>query len=169
MIKCPECGSAQYEGTLFCSECGHFLVETAQNTTAQLPFAQFGRLPTPPPQVKEKIEPLAGVKVLTFFIPGKRERLQRPLQKELRVGRADTDSGFNPELDLTTYDGAAHGISRMHATIQLTNQGVILIDLDSTNGTYLNNYRLTAQQPYLLTSGDEILFGDLLVHIFFDI
>ncbi|MCA9932533.1 MAG: FHA domain-containing protein [Ardenticatenaceae bacterium] len=169
MIKCPECGSAQYEGTLFCSECGRFLVETAQNITAQLPFAQFGRLPTPPPQIEEELELLASSKEITFFIPSRRERLQRQLQNEIRVGRADEDAGYIPELDLTGYDGVAHGVSRVHATIQLTNQGIVVVDLGSTNGTYLNNYRLTAQQPYLLASGDEILFGDLLVHIFFDL
>jgi pSer/pThr/pTyr-binding forkhead associated (FHA) protein len=42
----------------------------------------------------------------------------------------------------------------------------MLIDLESTNGTLLNNYRLSPHEPYPLHSGDEIRFGDLLVHLF---
>lgn len=169
MMKCPDCGAAQYQGTLFCSECGCFLVETSSNLTAQLPFAQFGRLPTPPPVAKEPIEPVGGKKAVTMFVPSSRKRVQFDLQHKAHVGRADEDTGFMPELDLTEFDAATHGVSRLHAFLQLTNQGITLVDLDSTNGTYLNNYRLAANQHFLLNNGDEVLFGDLLVHFFFDI
>jgi pSer/pThr/pTyr-binding forkhead associated (FHA) protein len=56
----------------------------------------------------------------------------------------------------------------MHAAFQLSKQGVVLIDLGSTNGTSLNNARLPARQPFVVQSGDEVRFGDLLIHVFFD-
>ncbi|RMG97323.1 MAG: FHA domain-containing protein, partial [Chloroflexi bacterium] len=65
-------------------------------------------------------------------------------------------------------NGGDKGVSRLHATIQYSNHGIVLIDLGSTNGTMLNNYRLAAEQPYLLNNGDEIRCGDLLMHIFFE-
>ncbi len=170
MIKCPDCGAMQYVGTLFCTECGCFLIQTAPASTAQLPFVQHGRLPSPPSMIKESAlqPPTDSAKVITAFIPGSRKRLQLELRQEIRVGRATDDPDTTPEMDLTPFNAAAHGVSRLHAMLQLTTQGVALIDLDSTNGTYLNNYRLTAHQPYLLANGDEVLFGDLLVHFFFD-
>lgn len=168
MIKCSECGASQPEGTLFCSECGSFLAETTPKMTVQLPFTQFGRLPTPPPVVHENLELIAGTKSITMFVPSSRKRIQFELQNEFRVGRADSDTGLFPELDLSEFDAAVHGVSRLHAIMQLTNAGVALIDLESTNGTYLNNYRLNGNQPYLLSNGDEVLFGDLLVHFFFE-
>jgi pSer/pThr/pTyr-binding forkhead associated (FHA) protein len=46
---------------------------------------------------------------------------------------------------------------------------VVLRDLNSTNGTLLNNYLLDPETAfYLLSNGSEIHFGGLLVHIFFD-
>ncbi len=47
-------------------------------------------------------------------------------------------------------------ISRYHAKIRVTTAGVILEDLNSTNGTYVNGIRLTA--PKMLSMGDEIVF-----------
>ncbi len=169
MIKCPDCGAAQYQGTLFCSECGAFLVAGAPTATTPLPFAQFGRLPTPPPLLQEDSGPPEDARTITIFVPSSRKRVRFMLEGEARIGRSDADTGHLPELDLTEFDASTHGVSRLHALLQLTSQGVALVDLDSTNGTYLNNYRLTANLPYLLTNGDEVLFGDLLVHFFFEI
>lgn len=168
MIKCRECGANQLEGTLFCSECGCFLLEAPDKTTTPLPFTEFGRLPSPPPLVREQIETIAGHKMITFVIPGSRQRTKVSLDKEIYIGRNDTTTGFLPDLNLTDYQGAAHGVSRQHATIRQTTQGIVLIDLGSTNGTYLNNFRISPNQPYLLNHGDEVQFGDLLVHVFIE-
>lgn len=47
-------------------------------------------------------------------------------------------------------------ISRYHAKILVTNAGVILEDLNSTNGTFVNGRRLTS--PKVLSLGDEVVF-----------
>lgn len=169
MNRCADCGAEQPEGALFCGECGRFLLEASQSATTPLPFSQFGRLPKPPPLVSGELEPVEETKKVTFIIPSGRRRLQHELTNEIIVGRADKEAGLQPQLDLTPFQGATHGVSREHASIRLTHQGVVLIDLGSTNGTYLNNYRLAAHQPYRLQDGDEIHFGDLLVHVFFDL
>lgn len=166
MIQCKECGAAQYEGTLFCSECGRFLLDAPPKTTATLPFTQFGQLPSPPPLVQDDLMLVPGPQAVTFVIPSSRRRIRLELTGEMFIGRGDIASGFKPGLDLTEFEGASHGVSRQHAKIQLTNRGVVLVDLESTNGTYLNNFRLSPQQPYRVHSGDEILLGDLLVHMF---
>lgn len=168
MIKCQDCGASQYPGTLFCSECGRSLLEPPDKETATLPFAQRGRIPTTPPLVQQNLNPADGKKNLVFVIPSSRFRLKVVLQNEIHVGRVDVEAGITPELDLTDVQGVSHGVSREHAKIQLTEQGIVLLDLDSTNGTYLNNYRLSPQQAYLLHHGDEVQFGDLLVHVFVD-
>ena len=169
MISCFECGASQYPGTLFCSECGERLAGSAANQrTNVLPFAEIGSQPLPMPVDINKLEPPQAPKHVQFLIPSSRRRLELKLLNQMRVGRADPEANISPELDFTQDQGIENGISRLHATIQLTKQGIILTDLDSTNGTFLNNVRLPAQQPFLVRSGDEIRFGDLLIHIFFD-
>ncbi|EKQ71050.1 FHA domain-containing protein [Leptolyngbyaceae cyanobacterium JSC-12] len=51
-------------------------------------------------------------------------------------------------------------LSRRHALIQyVSNQGFYLIDLDSTNGTYLNGEAV--RRPMLLKDGDRVRLGSL--------
>ena len=49
-------------------------------------------------------------------------------------------------------------LSRNHASLHLTELGVVLEDLNSTNGTYVNNYRI--ESPTLLSDGDVITIGN---------
>ncbi|HRQ42181.1 MAG TPA: FHA domain-containing protein [Chloroflexota bacterium] len=167
MIRCIECGKEQYIGALFCTECGAFLVEQiSKGKTTILPFSEFTVHAPPPPLTKEELETAVNPRQVTFVIPSSRRRLQLELRQEIKVGRADAE--MSPELDLTPDDGAEKGVSRLHASIKSVKKGIVLIDLDSTNGTMLNTYRLPPNRPYPLKNGDEIRFGDLLTHIFID-
>ena len=49
-------------------------------------------------------------------------------------------------------------LSRNHASLHLTEHGVVVEDLNSTNGTYVNNIRIDS--PTLLTDGDVITIGN---------
>lgn len=164
MIKCTECGSSLEEGTLFCSECGGFLLVETGKITAVLPFSEFANRPPPPPLAQDDLAPAVVAPKITLVVPSSRRRFKLVVEDEIQIGRASSDS--TPEVDLSDDDGAEKGVSRLHAKIQAVQGGLVLIDLDSTNGTLLNNYRLPANEPYPLQSGDEIRFGDLLVHLF---
>jgi DNA-binding SARP family transcriptional activator len=59
--------------------------------------------------------------------------------------------GRSPDCQIVVDDRQA---SRHHARISCTEQGYLLEDLGSKNGTYLNGQRLTT--PALLVDGDEI-------------
>ncbi len=169
MRRCYECGSPQFEGTLFCTECGLSLLSPEyKNVTDVLPFTHLRHHTTPRLPVEHDLVTLEDELSLTIIVPSSRKRVVLPLQSQIQVGRADDEDGFYPELDLTEYNGGQKGASRHHAVFEASDQGVVLIDLDSTNGTYLNSYRLSGERPYLIEDGDEIRFGDLLIHIFID-
>ncbi len=168
MIKCSECGSNEMEGALYCSECGNSLLKTREQATAQLPFSDSLSDPVPPSLLGQDFGAVSEAKRVMFVIPSSGRRVILDLDDEIRVGRNDSTRDLMPELDLTKDRGSDFGVSRLHASIQTSNRGVVLIDLGSTNGTLLNNYRLPPDLPYPLHNGDEIRFGRLLVHVFFE-
>jgi len=55
---------------------------------------------------------------------------------------------------------AAEKISRHHARVLVTEESLEVIDLGSTNGTFVNDARLDKNQPTPLNLGDEVRFGD---------
>jgi hypothetical protein len=72
-----------------------------------------------------------------------------------------------PLIDLMPYGAIELGISRMHAMIRRTKDGYKITDLGSSNGTWLENQRLTAKQAYPLASGDRVRLGRLNILVFF--
>jgi hypothetical protein len=169
MIRCNECGATQAEGALFCSECGSSLLDAQHRPTNVLPFSKSTRRPTPPPLEGYQPAVAAEPKSVTFVIAGNRHPIVLDMRQRILVGRSDLEEDVQPELDLTEFDGLEKGVSRMHASLEMTDQGIVLTDLDSTNGTMLNNSTLPAQKAFLLHTGDEVRLGDLLFHIFFDL
>ncbi len=74
---------------------------------------------------------------------------------ELVIGRSRHGGGSlggDPEL------------SRLHARIARTPEGILVLeDLGSTNGTYLNGWRVTAAQQ--LRAGDQIAVGQTVLEL----
>gem|GEM_PF-2743244 len=52
-------------------------------------------------------------------------------------------------------------ISRLHARLEQRTDGMCIIDLNSTNGTFVNGKRLLPSQEAKLSPGDEIALADL--------
>lgn len=89
------------------------------------------------------------------------------LADRLTIGRQELDTSHQVDIDLTPYAGREKGISRRHATLYRTRHTLSLVDLNSTNGTYLNGVRLVPHQPRLLRDGDEICLGNMRFHTHF--
>jgi CheY-like chemotaxis protein len=85
------------------------------------------------------------------------------------IGRGDNASGFTPEVDLTSFDAFAKGVSRKHALITIKDQRLMLRDLNSTNGTRLNNMLCKPGEEYRLRHGNELMFGTLRIQVSFSV
>lgn len=84
----------------------------------------------------------------------------------MTLGRLDVN-GPKPDIDFSQYDAANLGVSRMHAALRLMADTLVLVDLGSTNGTYLNEEFLTPNMPQIVHDGDTIRLGSLVLHIYF--
>ena len=81
------------------------------------------------------------------------------IKKEGNVAEFDTITvGRSSRNDLVLFNKL---VSRQHAQLYYSStlNTCCLIDLGSTNGTFLNNDRLVAHETHQLTDGDEISFG----------
>lgn len=84
---------------------------------------------------------------------------------KLFVGWYDRKSNVRPEIDLTDYDPVAHGVSRQHALISRSSKGLMLEDLGSTNGTFVNDKALKSLSPMKLDNEAIVRFGGLVVQV----
>jgi len=52
-------------------------------------------------------------------------------------------------------------LSRFHAEVKLSDDELQVVDLNSTNGTFINDERLSPEEVYKLSPGDRLRFGDI--------
>jgi hypothetical protein len=90
---------------------------------------------------------------LTILVPDEHRGQQYPLADELTVGRA---AGCGVCVD-DTY------ASQVHARIFRRDHQLLIEDLGSTNGTYLNRHRVTGPTP--VATGDQVQVGSTVFEV----
>lgn len=71
-------------------------------------------------------------------------------------------------VDVTYFSGYRSGMSRVHALLRrTTGYRIQLVDLDSTNGTFVNRSRVTPFIPIMIGDGDEIQMGLFVMQVSF--
>jgi hypothetical protein len=80
--------------------------------------------------------------------------------EQVLIGRRSRSRGIEPGIDLTGPPEDA-GVSHTHALLVAGAQGWSVVDLDSANGTYLNEATdpLPPNQPTSLKPGDRVHLG----------
>lgn len=79
---------------------------------------------------------------------------------QIRVGPGHWTIGRAPDCDVVVDDD---GVSRRHARIEIGAHGVVVADIGSTNGTWVNGRRL--RQPHMLMAGDELRMGAAVLRV----
>jgi predicted component of type VI protein secretion system len=88
------------------------------------------------------------------------------LSHRMIIGRAD-DSHSDIDINVGAYEAAQKGVSRRHAALEVVSKTLMVSDLNSTNGTFINGQRIPVGNRRVVRDGDELLLGNLLIHIFF--
>jgi hypothetical protein len=169
---CPVCGSSQTGR--FCEEDGYdfLLAPPVGAPSAPAPVTPVSPAPAPTGvwQVAvradstyfEAIKAMGGEDAgsLAFprFAPERRFQLSG---EQMVIGRRSRSRGVNPDIDLTG-PPEDPGVSHLHALLVAQPDGWAVVDLESANGTYLNDPSsdaLDPNVPYPLKSGDTVYLG----------
>jgi len=159
-ISCAHCGTPNPAVNTICRSCG-------QSLRAK-PAAPTRRL-------SDSIPPKAGLfseffsmdTALIVTIRGIKAPLEGYPREKMIIGR-----GFSPVpgqafLDLSPYDGESLGVSRYHAELRTINNTLVITDLDSDNGTFINEVRVYPYEIRVLHNNDELRVGKLVMRLNF--
>lgn len=108
-------------------------------------------------------DPKAFVLQLNFM--QRYKMLECPFEKTLLLGRAVEDD--STILDLLPFGAKELAVSRRHALIIKHNVTLMIMDLRSANGTYINGQRLSPNTTSVLRDGDKLLLGGMMVEAIF--
>jgi len=165
MLVCPTCGQKNREGALFCDTCGTYFHVGNPLTTEPL-STQPASKPGPShfaPAGPDSVGSTTTL-VLVDSEDGRRFVFDRGVETEL-LGRNDRKARLTVDIDLTGQDGHTRGVSRRHARLHYTNGNYLIEDLESLNGTYLNDRKLRPYLPEVLHEGDHLRLGDLTLSV----
>lgn len=162
MIDCLHCQHGNVTGAVFCAECGEQLgsedvlipAVTQEHITEEL------RRKAPRP---EPAAPIYSWVSLHFLGSGK--ILPLASRNEFILGRLTQDSPILPDVDLTPFRASASGVSRLHAMLKREANRVMVRDLGSSNGTYLNGHRIHPDVEVTLSHQDIIALGALQIQV----
>jgi hypothetical protein len=162
---CPICKNKNELEAVTCAFCGAPLGAASQAPVTTVPI-----LSVQPELILKRSERLQYLAeyppdVLILFVMEDDLPLVVPgLRPSTVLGRNITNTP-SEMVDFSNY-GPDLGVSRQHAQISFAG-GYAIEDLDSTNGTWLNQARLVPHRSYPLHSGDEIRLGSLRLNIYY--
>ncbi len=181
MITCPSCRHTEPEGELYCTTCGAQLWGLSRDPlvtirplrkapTEPKPNTSAHTAPTPPP-----LEALLGDAEHALDVPpgaiGLRlidaDQLLVMRDKDAYIVGREAGPGAGPDADLGPHGGRDLGVSRRHARLSRLGGQVLLEDLGSANGTWLNGEPVAAGTPMRLEHGDLVKFARLMIRIEF--
>lgn len=143
MVHCGFCGQRIAANDVFCAHCGQQQPLPGQSAALRAARATAKLI-------------VAGTTELDSSFH---------LHKESNlVGRTDPHSSIFPEVDLSKFDPHTK-VSRRHARIWQQGGTFLVEDLDSINGTVINDaVKLAPHQPRVLENGDKLRLGETTLH-----
>jgi hypothetical protein len=153
---CPVCKFKNELTATVCVYCGTSLesVRRDETTTKRVNEETKNLQPQTGETLSEDLIPLKGIAIYTEdgMLIGIQE------EKEFFLGREVEDSK-DMLVDLMPIGAFQKGVSRRHAVIRRTKRGYEIMDLGSTNGTYIDGIRLVSSQTYPLPSASRVSLG----------
>jgi hypothetical protein len=164
MIICSNCQHENVSGAVFCAECGAQLDGVQTLVTQAISNEQIEE------ELRKKAPRPAADSVpanswLSLHLMDSGKILPLASRNEFTLGRLSEGQPIMPDIDLTPYQAYASGVSRLHAVVKRDGAQVFVMDLGSSNGTYINGRRLNPHMEEGLNHGDILALGKLKIQI----
>ena len=164
MIICSNCQHQNVSGAVFCAECGAQLDGVETLTTHNISDEEIAQeLNEKEPRPEPPSSPTNSWISLHLMDSGK--ILPLATRNEFTLGRLSEGQPIMPDIDLTPYQAYASGVSRLHAVVKRDASRIFVMDLGSSNGTYLNGRRLNPHMEEDLKHGDVVALGKLKIQV----
>jgi hypothetical protein len=156
---CPVCKNKNDRNAIVCIHCGASMDlqhpgPAATTKNAERPELVGARITEAP--IDNALIPEDGIAI---YAAGTSKPVYLRFDRELVFGRASDEAPEETLLDLTELGGYHMGISRRHAKIRRSEDGYEIMDLASTNGSWMNDERLVPNKTYPLASGAQLRFA----------
>jgi pSer/pThr/pTyr-binding forkhead associated (FHA) protein len=151
-------------GALFCKECGAQFT-TYRDPTLVIPTTLAAQLRQPVDESNHDVPSTPENASLSLYLIESGEVIPLEGLTEFTLGRSSDDQPILPDIDLAPFNAYEYGVSRLHASIQLSQPCALLTDFGSANGTELNGQKMTPNKPYPVTHGDIFSLGKLKIQI----
>jgi pSer/pThr/pTyr-binding forkhead associated (FHA) protein len=168
MILCPNCHHQEVAGALFCSECGAQLVstdristQTINRNTSEILVPSLDN-PVPPNNASQASSLDA---VVSLYLVDSGQIIHLAGRTEFTLGRVAEGQPILPDVDFSPFEAYAQGVSRLHTSLKIINQRVMITDLGSSNGTRVNGQKIMPHIDYPLNHGDVVALGKLKIQI----
>ena len=160
MIACPNCKHQEADGSIFCSECGMQLIQYGPGETQRFNSAtsELGAVPAPDTNNQ-------GQAWISLHLLDSGQILPVSERSEFTLGRVSENQPIMPDIDLSPFKAFDNGVSRLHAVIRNNSGNVIIMDLGSSNGTYINGTRIVPNIEQPLRHGDVVALGKLKMQV----
>lgn len=105
--------------------------------------------------------------VIELRVIGTPDIIRVPVGERIMLGRGDANQAIQPEIDLGAFDGQSKGVSRKHARMIMRDNRLVIEDIGSSNGTYVNGQHIGVLNPARVRDGDHIKLGSLSLQVHF--
>ena len=104
---------------------------------------------------------------IVIFVADHDEPLAIVVPDRITIGRRGGGYVPRPHVDLDRHGAFEAGVSRVHAAIHRDDTGFYIEDLDSSNGTRLNDVKLPPNERQPLPNASEVRLGSLQLRLFY--
>jgi hypothetical protein len=158
---CENCHKENGETATYCFSCGHILPAGMQIIATH----SLSDSKSLQPQIRWGTAYFGDQSLLRIHIRHSGQLVETQFRAECILGRAGGDVVV--DVDLTAFGAVEMGVSRQHVKLSRQSSTIMIQDMGSANGTFLNGEKLIPHQMRVLRNEDELCLGRLVLRISF--